>query len=61
MDWNKGVIMLGQCVVFVTFAVLVCMGHNGAINDAMLAISGSLVGTGIYTTVKGKATTQATK
>lgn len=61
MDWNKGLILGVQTVVFVTFAVMVCLGHNGPIQDAMLAIAGSLVGTGLYTTIKRKAPSEPTK
>jgi hypothetical protein len=52
MDWNKTVIVGSQCVVFVGLAVCVSLGHNSAITDAMLAIAGSLAGTGLYSQVK---------
>lgn len=52
VDWNKLVIIGSQCVVFVGLAVCVVLGHNSAITDALLAISGSIAGTGIYSTAK---------
>jgi hypothetical protein len=52
MDWNKAVIIGAQCVVFIGLVVCVSLGHDSAITDAMLAIAGSLAGTGIYSTVK---------
>jgi hypothetical protein len=52
MDWNKTVIVGSQCVVFVGLVVCVSLGHNSAITDAMLAIAGSLAGTGLYSQVK---------
>ena len=53
MDWNKATLLGAQVVVFVTLAVLVGCGHDGTIVDAMLAISGSIVGTGAYQAIKG--------
>jgi hypothetical protein len=52
MDWNKTVIVGSQCVVFVGLVVCVSLGHNSAITDGMLAVAGSLAGTGIYSQVK---------
>jgi hypothetical protein len=52
MDWNKTVIVGSQCVVFIGLAVCVSLGHDSAITDAMLAIAGSLAGTGLYSQVK---------
>jgi hypothetical protein len=52
MDWNRLVIIGSQCVVFVGLVVCVSLGHNSAITDALLAVSGSIAGTGIYSTVK---------
>lgn len=49
------VLIGAQVVVFVTMAVLVCLGHDSAITDAMLAIAGSLVGTGAYQTIKASS------
>lgn len=52
MDWNRLVIIGSQCVVFVGLAVLAALGHNSSISDALLAVSGSIAGTGLYSTVK---------
>ena len=52
MDWNRALLLGAQCVVFVTFAVLVALGHDSAINDVMLALGGSLAGTGAWQAVK---------
>jgi hypothetical protein len=54
MDKDRLVLVGAQVVVFVTLAVLVGLGHNSAISDAMLAISGSIVGTGAYQVLKAK-------
>lgn len=52
MDKNRCFLICSQLVVFVTLAVLVGLGHDSVITDAMLAISGSIVGTGVYQAVK---------
>jgi len=52
MDWNKLAILGAQCVVVVVLGVCVACGHNSAITDGLLAVSGSLVGTGLYAQVK---------
>jgi len=52
MDWNKLVIIGSQSVVVVVLGVCVIMGHNSSITDALLAVSGSIAGTGLYSTVK---------
>jgi hypothetical protein len=61
MDWNRLVIIGSQCVVFVGLVVCVSLGHNSAITDALLAVSGSIAGTGIYSTVKVIKASQTTK
>lgn len=64
MDWNRMLLVAAQCVVFVTFAVLVALGHDSAINDVMLALGGSLAGTGAWQVVKaakGSTAPKATK
>ena len=58
MDFNKLVIIGSQCVVFVGLVVLVGLGHNSAIGDALLAIAGSIAGTGIYSIAKGRRKTK---
>jgi len=53
MDLNRRMVLLGaQCVVFVSLATLVALGHDSAITDAMLAIAGSIIGVGAYEAVK---------
>jgi len=54
MDWNRGALLLAQCVVVVVLGVCVAMGHNSVITDALLAVSGSIAGVGLFQTVKGK-------
>jgi hypothetical protein len=52
MDWNKLVILGSQCVVVIVLGACVIAGHDSAISDALLAVSGSLAGSGIISTVK---------
>lgn len=52
MDWNKLVIVGSQCVVVIVLGVCVAAGHNSYITDALLAVSGSLAGVGLYSQVK---------
>lgn len=52
MDWNKLAVLASQCVVVVVLGVCVAMGHNSYITDALLAVSGSLAGVGLYSQVK---------
>jgi len=61
MDWNRLVIIGAQCVVVVVLGVCVAMGHDSLITDALLAVSGSLAGTGLYSTVKVIKAQSATK
>ena len=56
MDWNKGVLILAQCVVVSVLGALVALGRDSAITDALLAVSGSLVGTSLVGTVAKKKT-----
>lgn len=44
MDWNKCALMLAQCVVVCVLGTLVAVGRDSAITDALLAVSGSIVG-----------------
>jgi hypothetical protein len=55
MDWNRGALLLAQCVVVVVLGVCVAMGHNSVITDALLAVSGSIAGAGLYAQVKKAA------
>jgi len=52
MDWNKLAILGAQCIVVVVLGVCVVMGHDSAVTDALLAVSGSIAGTGLYSTIK---------
>jgi exosome complex RNA-binding protein Rrp42 (RNase PH superfamily) len=52
MDWNKLVILASQCVVVIVLGVCVALGHDSVMTDALLAVSGSLAGTGLYAQVK---------
>jgi hypothetical protein len=52
VDKNRLVLVGAQVVVFVTMAVLVALGHDSIICDAMIAIAGSIAGTGAYQAVK---------
>ena len=51
MDWNRLVVIASQCVVVIVMGTLVGLGHDSVILDALLAVSGSLAGVGIYHTV----------
>ena len=61
MDWNKAVVIAAQCVVFVTMAVLVALGHDSTINDFMLAAGGAITGVGAYHVAAGVAARNAAK
>lgn len=52
MDWNKLVVIIANLVLFVGLLVAVCLGHNAAITDALLAVSGSITGIGLVETVR---------
>jgi len=52
MDWNRLVLIAGECVVVVTLGILVGLGHDGAVTDALLIVSGAIAGTGAYGMVK---------
>jgi hypothetical protein len=52
VDWNKAIIIGSQCVVVVVLGVCVAAGHNSYITDGLLAVSGSLAGAGLISTVK---------
>jgi len=51
MDWNRLVVVGSQCVVVVVLGTLVGLGHDSVILDALLAVSGSMAGIGLYHTV----------
>ncbi len=48
MDWNKTMILGAQCVVVVVLGICVAMGHDSAVTDGLLAVSGSLAGVGLF-------------
>jgi hypothetical protein len=50
-------VLIGQVVVVVVLGVLVGLGHNSYIQDALLAVSGSLAGVGLWERVRSKADT----
>jgi hypothetical protein len=54
MDWNRFVFLGAQCVVVIVLGVLVGTGHDSYITDALLAVSGSVVGIGLYKVVVSK-------
>ena len=55
MDWNKGALLLAQCVVVCVLGALVAVGRDSAITDALLAVTGSIVGGTLLITVAKKA------
>ena len=54
MDWNKSVVIGAQCVVVIVLGVCVAMGHNSAVTDGLLAVSGSVAGVGLVQAVTKK-------
>lgn len=48
MDWNRMVVIISQCVVVIVMGTLVGLGRDSIILDALLAVSGSLAGVGLY-------------
>lgn len=55
MDWNKLVLLGAQCIVVAVLGALVLCGHNSAVTDGLLAVSGSVAGIGVYQTVVRKS------
>lgn len=51
LDWNRFSLLSAQIVVVTVLGALVAVGRDSAITDGLLAVSGSVVGTGIYQTV----------
>lgn len=51
MDWNKCVVIGSQLVVVVVLGVLVGLGKDSSITDALMAVSGSVAGIGLYKVV----------
>jgi len=56
MDWNKGILIIAQCVVVCVLGALVAVGKDSAITDGLLAVSGSLVGTSLASAVAKRNT-----
>jgi len=56
MDWNKGILILAQCVVVCVLGTLVAVGKDSAITDGLLAVAGSLVGTSLVSSIAKKQT-----
>jgi len=54
MDWNKTVVIGAQCVVVVVLGICVALGHNSAVTDGLLAVSGSLAGAAVLQAVAKK-------
>jgi hypothetical protein len=46
------VLMIVQGIVVISLAACVIAGHNSAVTDALLAISGSITGIGVYEKLK---------
>lgn len=56
MDWNKGILIIAQCVVVVVLGTLAALGKDSYITDGLLVASGSLVGTSLVSAVAKKPT-----
>ncbi len=54
MDWNRATLLGAQCVVVIVLGVCVALGHNSAITDALMAVSGSVAGIGVAQVVSKK-------
>jgi outer membrane lipoprotein SlyB len=51
---RENVLIIAQVAVAGILGACVIMGHNSAITDALIAISGSVAGTGVYEKLKAK-------
>jgi len=51
MNWDKLLVLGSQVVVVIVLGVLVAMGKDSIITNALLAVSGSVTGIGLYKTV----------
>lgn len=54
MDWNRFALLAAQVAVVVVLGVLVAVGRDSYITDGLMAVSGSIAGTGVYQTVTKK-------
>lgn len=61
MDWNRTVLLAAQVAVVIVLGVCVASGHDSVITDALLAVSGSIAGVGLFQTFKGKGPGTPTK
>jgi hypothetical protein len=52
MDWNKATFLLAQTVTVIVLGVMVCLGHDSAVTDGLLAVVGSVAGVSVYETVR---------
>jgi len=52
MDWNRCVLLASQTVVVIVLGVLVALGKDSAITNALLIVAGSITGVNAYTTIK---------
>jgi len=51
---KENVLIMAQVAIAGILGVCVILGHNSAITDALIAISGSVAGTGVYERLKAK-------
>jgi hypothetical protein len=51
MDWNRALLIGSQLVLCCILGGLVASGHDSAVTDALLVISGSIAGVGILQAV----------
>lgn len=59
MDWNRTILLASQCVVMIVLGVLVALGHNSTITDALLIVAGSVTGVNAYAVIKKPPTPPA--
>jgi len=55
MDKDKTVLIAAQVVVVLVLGALVALGHDSAVTDGLLVISGSITGVNLYSTAKQKS------
>ena len=61
MNWEHVLYMIGQIAALITLAVLVGMGHDSVVLDALMAVAGSLTLGSVPAVIKGIMTPPATK
>lgn len=52
MDWNRAVLLGAQAIVVIVLGVVVAMHESEIITDALLAVSASITGVGVFQTFK---------